>query len=602
MAMLPIERTSTMMNTIRTRAARLIAGVALLLAASVSSASAETLMMPKRDARMGTSLVVWGVTTQANGTAFTLDYGDLSAPTVGTVTDRSYIAFNHTYTTQDTFTATLTVGAETATVAIQVFDPALLPGGAAGDNNRSLGINMAIQDGLRYLWTAQNNRAANFPASTQTTWGTIPSSETALVTLAFQNHSYKLPSNPATAPTGLYERYVVQRGLNYVIASQRTQGIGVTPQGHNPCVGLGADNGVTCTGLYDARYDNTGHQSYTTSIAILPLASSGALNRTVAAADVAGNLSGSYVVGQTYGQVLQRLVNALAWGQADQMYANARGGWYYYFNGSSSDGSTIGWAILGMLDAGAAGAIVPTWVRTEFAYAMTSHYNTNGTIDYQANGNPANAYYPSPQKNGIGLQGLYWMGELTGARVDSFKTNLSSWWPGASPYGIGGSGWGATPYHHGSAYAMFNNFKGLKLQGITTLPDVNRSTRAWKFLGSTGVEDDWYADYQDWFVANQTSPTGTGGGYWSTMQFSNWHNTNPINAAIAELILSPVALVLPDADKFASVGLSPATGTTVEGGTHTVTAKAESTGGSPVPGATVNFLILSGIYPTLGIS
>ena len=48
------------------------------------------------------------------------------------------------------------------------------------------------------------------------------------------------------------------------------------------------------------------------------------------------------------------------------------------------------------------------------------------------------------------------------------------------------------------------------------------------------------------------------------------------------------------------MGLSPATNTAVEGGTHTVTAKAESTGGSPVPGATVNFTILTG--PNAGLT
>jgi len=115
-------------------ATRLIACAALLASASV--ASAETLMMPDRDALMGTlspatnRVVVWGVTTQANGTAFTLDYGDGSAPTTGTVTDRSYIAFNHIYTTSGIFTATLTVGtgagAEMDTVEVQVFDAASL--------------------------------------------------------------------------------------------------------------------------------------------------------------------------------------------------------------------------------------------------------------------------------------------------------------------------------------------------------------------------------------------------------------------------------------------------------------------------------------------
>ncbi len=58
--------------------------------------------------------------------------------------------------------------------------------------------------------------------------------------------------------------------------------------------------------------------------------------------------------------------------------------------------------------------------------------------------------------------------------------------------------------------------------------------------------------------------------------------------------------MLPDEDKFSTVGLSPATSTKPYGGSHTVTAKAESTGGTPVPGATVIFTILTG--PNAGMS
>lgn len=593
-------------TSLSTRAARVLGLAAFMLAAAAPVVSAETLMMPKRDARKGVPVVVWGITTQPSATVCTLDFGDSTPVQNCAGADRSYKAYTHTYASQGVFTATLTVGTEVATADVQVFDVALLPGGATGDNNRSLGINMAIQDGLRYLWTTQGNRTT-FDTNPQTFWnsGGYSSSETALVVLAFQNHGFSLPSNPAVLPTGIYEKYAVQRGLNFVIASQRTIGLGVTPQGDNPCVGLGADGGVSCTGLYDARADNLGHANYTTAVAILPLAASGALNRTVALADVAGNFSSNYVAGKTYGEILQRLVNALAWGQTDNNAALYRaGGWHYSFNQTNSDGSTIGWVILSFLDAAAAGALVPAWVPARFngvptaPGALTGHINTNGTIDYWADGSATSLHAVGPQKNGIGLQGLYWVGETSGPRVDAFTANLNSWWPGASPFGIGGSAWGG-PSNHGSGYAMFNNFKGLKLQGITTLPAVNRSTRPWAFLG-TGADDDWYADYQDWLVANQSSPNSLFGGQWAGMNFSCCYGGQNINAAIAELILSPVALVLPDAEKFGEFGLSPETNTAIEGGSHTVTAKAESTGGTPVPGATVIFTILTG--PNAGLT
>ena len=58
---------------------------------------------------------------------------------------------------------------------------------------------------------------------------------------------------------------------------------------------------------------------------MLPFAGSGALSRTVA--EIAGTNSGGYVVGKTYGEVLQRMVNALSWGQLEAP-ENGRGGWF----------------------------------------------------------------------------------------------------------------------------------------------------------------------------------------------------------------------------------------------------------------------------------
>ena len=161
----------------------------------------------------------------------------------------------------------------------------------------------------------------------------------------------------------------------------------------------------------------------------------------------------------------------------------------------------------------------------------------------------------------------------------------------------------------GCAYAMFNIFKGFKLQGITTLPNVGRPA------GPGAIPaNDWYADYVDWLVNNQRQPQVTSGGGWNLSAGPNrfggttiplvWSNccghTDVRASALAELILAPVALVLPDPDRFSTVGLSPATSTGLNFTSHTVTAEALSTGGTPVPGATVNFQILTG--PNAGLT
>ena len=153
--------------------------------------------------------------------------------------------------------------------------------------------------------------------------------------------------------------------------------LGVTPQGDNPCVGSGAGwNGSDCVGL-----QTPGDQGYSIALAMLPFASSGALARQNT--EVAGATAN-----KTYGEILQRLTNALAWGQIDQNSANGRGGWYYTLNSTTLDGSTVGWDILGFLDAAAAGATVPPWVATEFKFGFDKALNNDGTFDYNGDGNP----------------------------------------------------------------------------------------------------------------------------------------------------------------------------------------------------------------------
>jgi hypothetical protein len=546
-------------------------------------ASAETLMMPDRDARTTTPVVVWGVTTQVQSAALScvMDFGDGSAIQACNNVDRSYIAYAHTYANQGTYTATLTVGAESASTTIRVFNPAAFAdGGAAGDSNRSLGINMAIQDGLRFLWTAQINRAANFPAGTTTFWQNTgyPYADTSLAVLAFENQGYKITAN--VAPTGLYEKYIVRRGLNYVLTNLATVALGVTPAGNNPCLVVG-----DCTGLRPP-----GDEGYTTALAILSLAGSGALPHVNTEVGNCGGASPGFLCNKTYGNILQRLVNTLAWGQNDT--GTGRGGWYYTFNSTVADGSTAGWDILAFLDAGAAGATVPPWVVTEFALSLTSALNNDGSFDYQADANAASNNNVGPQKNGIGLQGLFLIGETTGARVTSVTNNVNSWWSGIG--GLGGNVWGqcgpiAGAANKGCAYTMFNNFKGLKLQNIVTLPGVTRPA-------GPGAQPagDWYADYQDWLVANQQAPQTTTNGSWSTMGFSCCASGSSLTTAIAELILAPVALVAPDPGLFSSVGLSPPTATNPVGTDHTVTAFAQAANGNPVPGVTINFSVLTG--------
>ena len=79
--------------------------------------------------------------------------------------------------------------------------------------------------------------------------------------------------------------------------------------------------------------------------------------------------------------------------------------------------------------------------------------------------------------------------------------------------------------------------------------------------------------------------------------FSSQTSNDPAEAAIAELILSPVVLVQPDPDTFSSVGLKQGNPLSIDpmsnpvGTQHTVVAKAESSGGQGIPGVTISFQV-----------
>jgi beta-lactam-binding protein with PASTA domain len=561
-----------------------------LLAITASAASAETLMMPNRDMLMGTSQVVWGVSTLPNNTpgsptTYAIDFGDGSAVAAGAVTDRSFIAVNHTFAIAGTFNVTLQVSnagtTESATAVIRVFDGTLI----SAEQLRGVRINSAIEDGLRYLWVNQASRATNFPAGATTNWGSsYPESFAALIVLAFENHGYHLP-NSDDPVTGLYQKYIVRRGMNFVIDELRQINLTAQPAG-DPCVNV-SDAPAPCVGLFQ----NQQQEGYATALAILPLAGSNALNRHVT--EITGSQNSGFVVGKTYAEVLQRLIDAMAYGQGEAGFA--RGGWAYSFNAGNTDGSTIGWNVLALLDAAAAGITVPAFVKTEFVnFAIPYGLNNDGTFDYTSGNNPAvaqGAAGANMAKNGIGVQAMFYSDivGLGNVQVLAGRNAISSRWNAQLP---GDAYPCPTGFHNkGCGYAMFNVFKALKLQGITTLPGVNRP--AGPGLIPAG---DWYADYVDYLLANQNAPTTQAGGQWTSnaLYFSCCGEGVVGSSALAELILSPVALIAPDPTLFSTVGLGPATALLAPGGSHTVTATATSAGGAAVAGATVNFSVLTG--------
>jgi hypothetical protein len=548
----------------------------------VVAASATTLIMPDREALVGTPVVIWGNTTQANGTADSIDCGNGTVVPGPTVTDQSYIATTCTYAAAGTFNAVLTVGAETATAVITVRDPATL----TPFDLRNTKVNMAIEDGLRAIYYNQFNRAATF-GTNQTSWTSSSggnnqtNSFTALSVLAIQNHGHTVAS-PAT---DIFQP-VVQRGLNWLFDKLIQRDMTPCSEGGavpalNPCIGVAAQNNIGLSAPQD------GDDGYATPIFAAAIAAATAVAPANTVAAGLGSGSSGFVAGKTYSDVLQRVVNAVSWGQSD---GPNYFGWYYDLQQSNaSDGSTMGWAMLGIENGSAAGALLPAEVRSRLATTLTQQLNNNGSLDYQADGDPTSTS-SNPAKTGIGLQAL----SVTGVgaadpRVTAAIAYITrNWNATVDPIDFFCSGGSPTTTNKGCGYAMFNIFKGLRLYGVQVLPGIGRPAGPGPIPA-----DDWYADYVDNLLANQHNPTSTTGGEWSTaapaMGWSCCDSDQNGITALAELILAPTAFVAP-----ATLTLTPAAATNPVGTNHTVTATATTGAGAPAPGAVVAFSVLSG--------
>jgi hypothetical protein len=585
---------------------RYVAVAALLATTSLASASTNVLMMRDRPALVNTPVVVWGNTSFPDGT-YTIDFGDTTAPATGTVTDPSFIAATHTYTASGTFTARLTVTSMSAmtdseTAVITVSDPAT----TNAFDLRQAKIDMAIEDGLRWLYVNRTDQTS--PPTTSWSLSGSTFAGTSLVALAFQNHSHLVTNDPTK---DIYQR-VIQRALNFIFDEVSTQSLtlqptGLNPLGNDPCVGPGIE-AAPCMGLAAG----TGFLSgYETSIATFAVAAAtaGAPGRVVEAG--LGSQNANFVAGKTYAEILQRMVNAVAWGQNDgnggggsDLVAAAaalscdEGGFQYTLN-VGSDGSAIGWAVLSLFDGQAAGATVPPWVAVELAnvIAQTSCTMNAGEValSYTSCYMPGESCCSSPgncdgslnvAKTGVLLQALNYMGvPVTDPRVQGALSYISTRWEMNPDYGFFKCHNGEID-NKGCGYGMFNAFKGLKLYGQDTLPGVTRPAGPGSFPAN-----DWYEDYRDFLVAGQSMPNDPAGGNWEnpTMDFSSQTGDSVGSTALAEIILSATALIPPS-----QLTLSPETATNPVKTSHTVTATATSASGSPVPGARVTFKVLSG--------
>ena len=539
-------------------------GLALGVNASSAWATANVRMMPDTDGSQdrggvvsGDTLVVWGNTDFANGSAFTIDFGDGSPVLNGFVGDKSYIATTHVYTAvlnATDYTASLTVGGETETATVRVFLPT--PTNSA-ETIREIRVGNAIRDGLRSLYVNQSSRAATF-ATSKTSWASSAThgidqtmSATSLAVLAFENHGFNVNDDPNKA---IYQA-VIQRGLNFIF--DKLGQLTVTAQAAgDPCVSV-SDSPAPCVGL-----KTTGtRQGYATSIASFAVAGAvaGGAGANVVAAGLGASNAG-FVAGKTYSEILQRQINAIAWGQSESASAADRGGWRYSLN-FDTDGSAIGWAVLAMLDGAAAGATLPAFVATELAFVIGATSCDDGGGPLTKGLGYTTCSTGNVLRTGVALQALALMGsDPNGPSAKNATDYINDAWNAfhpngelhacGTPSGLAAGSPSGSRNNKGCIYAMFQVFKGLLLNGKTTLPAAAPLPDPNVVGPLVGTSVNWWREYQDYLVANQQNPSSTTGGEWESPQVlwsccESGSDVRDMTTALAELILSSTVTVVP---------------------------------------------------------
>jgi len=373
---------------------------------------------------------------------------------------------------------------------------------AIRDKTLDVEVNVAIDNGLWWLHKQQVRGTYGDGAE----YGYWPSSYgfnvafTGASTEAFELQGH-LPGGDRNE-----DPYVetVQRGLNYLFSNCGTYNIGQDP---TYCPFGNPDTNGNGIGLACTTY--SGEILYEAGIALMAISSSGTPNRVA-------TTGSPNVVGRTYKDIAQDMVDWIAWGQSDPYTGVYEGGWRYTANYGMSDSSVSQWPVIGMEAAernfGTSGLTVPSFVRPELLKWSTYDQGSDGGFGYTGPG-----YWENTAKTGAGCAMLNWAGVPTSDT--SFQNALSflnvHWYDSASTY-----------TNFGDYYTMYGIMKGMRIPN----PDI-------VFIGS----HDWYAEYARYIVDEQNN---YGGEYVVDYSWLSSYLEGTLATAWAIAILTPT-LVTP---------------------------------------------------------
>jgi len=334
--------------------------------------------------------------------------------------------------------------------------------------------------------------------------------KTGLAVLKLETNAIEAGYYPIDPTYVFYQN--VRDGLDYIMANAHIINIATQTHGNPDSDGDGlgvyfVSPAGTC-GSWHTR------EIYETSIVAMAIAAS-------TFPDTIVDVVGSPVYGWTYSEVLDDVVDFLAWGQTDA--GVGRGGWNYVqqdcnnpsgdpYQDNRSDQSNSGYASLGLAYAEApppygfglplsSPIIVPNFVRTELNIWVN---NIQDPVD--GDPNDGGSHYESMGdmmgtnilRTGNMIQQMAWLGDVvTTPRVQAALDYLEVHW-----YDIGEPGWRGPGMSPTSGYhAMYTAMKGLEALGI-------------HYVDWPANTIDWYLDFRNTLVAEQNSNGSWPSSWW----------------------------------------------------------------------------------------
>jgi len=369
--------------------------VALLLISTVAMAAAPTvvtvpwrgLLLLDHETYNGKQIFLKGVASGlVAGATASWNPGDGSAAKPATVNIVNGFDFDlgvtHTYPNSapgTPFVATLTVcnppgaAADCASATYRVVVRA---------RTLDVEINIGIDEGLWYLHKQQTRSTTASDGSWSYSGDLAP---TASAVQAFQINNHFETNNPNLDPYA----DTVKRGLKYVFS--RLSAVAITTQTMGNPDSNGNGYGVTDT--------FSGDQPYEQGMIMDAIVSSKTPN-AITTTGPAPSGANPGILGRTYKDIVQDMVDMIAYGQNDPSTGTYRGGWRYGWNYGSSDNSACQWSAIGILAARDLwGCTVPPWVYSEnltwltnsaiYSGANAYAYGYTGCCSYLEAGSPS---------------------------------------------------------------------------------------------------------------------------------------------------------------------------------------------------------------------